>query len=209
MIVEAHKLAILRRERKRRRAKVEPTLLERHERSGRKEAILRTSKDLLEHAPFHAVQRKDHLPRVQIQQTPQHRTALPDVQIVWHRAGVVPNQLPAPVERYRVRVVPNAVPFVAQKVRVLGRPTDLHDAGCDDEHLVVPAALVHLERTPDALERVRVAARFQPVGGNLQVLADVPGVEHHAHVAHVRHLVRVLAALDEDWGKRYIMDIKN
>lgn len=198
MIVEAHELTILRWIHERRRTKVEPTLLEGHERGRRKEPILRAAKHLLQHAAFHSVQTENDLPCIQIQQTAQHRATLPYVQIVRHRAGIVPDQLPAAVERYRVRVVPNAVALVAQEVRVFGGPADLHHSGSDDEHLVVPAAGIDLEGTPDAFEGVRIATRLQTVRGDFEVLADVPGVEHDVHVVDVRHFVRVLTAVDED-----------
>lgn len=191
MIVKALEGAIFGRIDKRRGAKVEPALLEGHERGRRKEPIDRVARleQLLQHLALHPVQAEDDFARVQIEQTAEHRTARPHVQVVLHRFRLVPDQLPAAVERDRVRVVPDAVALVAEEVGILGRPADLHHARCHDQHLVVPAARIHLVRAPDALERVRVAAGRQPVGRDFQVLADVARVEHHVHVADVRHLV--------------------
>lgn len=87
---------------------------------------------------------------------------------------------------------------MVQEMAVLGGPADLHDARRDDDRLVVPAAVVDLESSPDALESVGVAARLQAVAGYLQVLADVTAVQDHVDVGHVNLLVRQLAAFDDD-----------
>ena len=50
---------------------------------------------------------------------------------------------------------------VVEELAVASRPSDLHDAGRHDGHLVEPDAAVDLEGAADALERRRVAARLR------------------------------------------------
>lgn len=65
---------------------------------------------------------------------------------------------------------------------ILGSPAYLHDARRDYHRLVVPAPLVNLEGAAHALERVRVAARLQPIARYLQVFTHVVRIQYHVYV---------------------------
>ena len=55
---------------------------------------------------------------------------------------------------------------IIEEFAVFGRPSDLHNAGCDDHHLIIPDTAVHLECTTHTFKRRSITPGLQKSKNN-------------------------------------------